>query len=86
MWRARLTLYAIVVAIAVTSSWLHSLPDPNVRSIIGMAMNLAALPVIEVILRFLRREAVESALSALRDPKVRAAQRSNPPQAPDPLH
>lgn len=86
MWRARLTVYCIVIAVAVTSGYVNALPDPTTRSLIGLLMNLGAIPTIEIVLKFLRHEAVKAALLAARDPRVRAARQQATPPAPDPLH
>ena len=85
MWRARLTVYLIVAAVAATSYFVQGLSDPGVRSFLGIVMNLSAIPAVEIVLRFLRHEAEAAARSAARDPRVRAARRSGSPQAPDPL-
>lgn len=85
MWRARLAIYCIVIIVAGASGLLHSLADPQLRSVLGMAMNLAALPVVEIVLTFLRREAEAAARRAARDPRVREAQQRGSPPAPGPL-
>jgi hypothetical protein len=85
MWRARLLVYGMAILIALGSGFVHSLPDPNVRSVLGLGMNLAAIPVVELVLQMFRKEAKRAVTRAERDERVVAARRRATPPASGPL-
>lgn len=90
MWRVRLVIYSMACTVAGLSGQLHHIADTatfaglggaDLRAILGVVLNLAAVPLIEFVIAFVRREAVISAREAV---TAGASQTRWHPQSADP--
>lgn len=74
MWRCRIILYGTACLVALFAGFLHGIPDSwrlagysgvDIRSALGIALNLLAVPAIEWAIHLMRGDAMEAARSLL---------------------